>query len=76
MNTNGHEYPWTCLAAARSRDECRERLLPSFLLRKEALPLPMGQSRSASCALVDSSFFRLFQTSRAVRGLRDLNPVP
>ena len=28
------------------------RLLPSFLLREEALPLPMRQSRPASCAFV------------------------
>ena len=37
------------------------RLLPSFLLREEALPLPMRQCRPASCAFVDSSFFCCFR---------------
>ncbi len=125
MHTNGHEYPWTRLAATPSRDEGRERgrparttlaqphpslppgstgngatiplqpspwgsrrqggqaphhgeterppnpedagetpalpvgrLLPSFLLRQEAQPLPMRQCRSAWWPFVDSSFFR------------------
>ncbi len=120
MNTNRHEYRWTCLAATPSRDEGRERgrparttlaqphpssppgstgngattllrpgpcgsrrrggrlphrreterppnpedagetpalpegrLLPSFLLREEALPLPMRRSRPAFCAFKD-----------------------
>ena len=119
MNTNRHEYRWTCLAATTSRDEGRERgrparttlaqphpflppgstgngatiplqpspcgfrrqggrvphhgkaerppnpedagetpalpegrLLPSFLLREEALPLSMLQGRPASCPFV------------------------
>ena len=48
------------------------RLLPSFLLREEALPLPMRQCRPAWCAFVVlrvSSwilFFRLFQASLRV----------
>ncbi len=116
MNTNGHEFRWTCLAATPSREDARERgrparttvaqprpssrpgstgngatiplqpspggfrrqggrvphhgeterppnpedagetpalpvgrLLPSFSLGEEALPLPMRQSRPASC---------------------------
>ena len=139
MHTNGHEYPWTCLAAMTPRDEGRERgrparttlaqphpsprpgstgngatiplrpspwgsrrqggqaphhgeterppnpenagetpalpegrLLPSFLLRQEALPLPMRQCRSASCAVVCLRRFLFFgyprPAGRIIRG--------
>ena len=49
------------------------RLLPSFLLREEALPLPMRQSRSASCAFVVlrvSSWIPLFSlvSDKIIRG--------
>ena len=135
MHTNGHEYPWTCLAAMTSRDQGRERgrparttlaqphpslppgstgnsatiplqpspwgsrrqggraphhgeterppnpenagetpalpvgrLLPSFLLREEALLLPMRQCRSASCAFVCLRRFLFFSVTPALPG--------
>ncbi len=46
------------------------RLLPSFLLREEALPLPMRQRRSASCAFVVlrvSSWIPLFCLFQGIR---------
>ena len=39
-------------------------LLPSLLLREEAMPLTMRQGRPASCVFVDHSFFFCFSFGR------------
>ena len=45
MNTNRHEYPWTCLAATPSWDEGRERGRPARTTLAQPYPaLPSGST--------------------------------
>ncbi len=56
MNTNGHEYPWTCLAATTSRDEGREcgRPARTTLARLHRSPPPGSTGNGATIPLQPS----------------------
>ncbi len=79
MNTNGHEYRWTCLAATPSREEGRERGRPARTTLAQAYPsLPPGSSgNSATIPLQPSPWGSRRQGGRApLHGETERPPNP